>query len=663
MNLPLHSPARRSPTFGIQKRELLVVICIALALAALVVPLPRICIDLLLSGQLIFAVCLLISVLMCRRPDDLTLFPSILVLATLARLTLNVSTTRAILSDADAGAVVRAFGEGVAAGNPLIGGILFLLITLVQFVVVSQGAERIAQVAARFTLDALPGRQQAIEAEQRLGHLSPEEAQKQRECLDREATLFSSLDGAMRFIRGDAVVGLCIVPVNAVGGLIIAMGQSGLSFEQALSTYTILTVGDGLSSQMPSLIQGIAAATLATRLTSENSAFTHHLIRQLTSDGRPWIVGYCLCILCALFSPLPSFPFFAVALACALITRWAQRQTAEEQKQEPLISLTKLQPYLRFHPTTLRALCPQTPENLLERIQTRILERYGIQLPPFVLDLNSLQLPKWGYRIEFTSSIFGEGILNPELCFKPLESESEPEAFRDPYMGTWGVWQSESCGQTSIKTFRKHFYALMRLHPECALPLQEITDRLQAIEADDPALAHQALSRPGGINAIAQLLRRMVSEGLSIRDLPVILEQWVAISEHETDFEALYAELRVRLRPLVLAPFQFAKAVEIYEPSKALLDCLEPDQAATIPPHLTDVIDVLWSQNPHALFCVPQSMRANLRRNLEQSYPGIGIICPEELNPQKPVRVLGLVWPELQEEDIDWDSEDEDPGL
>ncbi|MSP15275.1 MAG: EscV/YscV/HrcV family type III secretion system export apparatus protein, partial [Myxococcales bacterium] len=235
----------------------------------MIVPLPTLLIDLLIALNLTIAVVLLMVAIYVPDALRITTFPTLLLLTTLFRLALNVSSTRLILLQADAGDIIRSFGEFVVRGNFVVGAIIFLVLTLIQYIVISKGSERVAEVAARFTLDAMPGRQLAIDADLRAGHLDQEEARRRRSALQRESQLFGSMDGAMKFVKGDAIAGIVIVVITIVGGLIVGVVQRGLSLGEALEVYSLLTIGDGLVSQIPALIISTAAGLIVTRVASE----------------------------------------------------------------------------------------------------------------------------------------------------------------------------------------------------------------------------------------------------------------------------------------------------------------------------------------------------------------------------------------------------------
>ncbi|MEO8799596.1 MAG: flagellar biosynthesis protein FlhA, partial [Polyangiaceae bacterium] len=289
----------------------------------MIVPLPTWLLDLLIATNLSASVAILLVVV--YAPDALSVasFPSVLLLTTLFRLGLNVSSTRLILLQADAGRVIHAFGSFVVAGNYVVGGVVFLILTIIQFVVIARGAERIAEVGARFVLDAMPGKQMAIEAELRAGTIDGAEARKKRSDLGRESQFFGAMDGAMKFVKGDVIASILIVVVNLVGGLAIGMAQHGLGLEESLKRYGLLTIGDGLVTQIPALVLSTAAGLLVTRTASEDGARSlgQDLARQLARTPRALAVAGGFVILLAVVPGLPALPFLVLGLALLGIAR------------------------------------------------------------------------------------------------------------------------------------------------------------------------------------------------------------------------------------------------------------------------------------------------------------------------------------------------------
>jgi type III secretion protein V len=300
----------------------------------MVVPLPTWLLDLLLASNLAFSVVILLVALYVSDGLKIAAFPSILLLTTLVRLSLNVSSTRLILLQADAGEVIRAFGQFVVRGNYVVGGVVFLVLAIIQFVVIAKGSERVAEVGARFTLDALPGKQMAIDAELRSGSIDSNEARSRRRGLNRESQFYGAMDGAMKFVKGDVIASLLIAIINLLGGLAIGVFQRGLDAEVALKRYGLLTIGDGLVTQIPSLVLATAAGILVTRVASEDPdrPLGAELAAQLLGQPRALLVASAFVLLLAAVPGLPALPFLAIGVLLFVAGKSSERAERERAR-------------------------------------------------------------------------------------------------------------------------------------------------------------------------------------------------------------------------------------------------------------------------------------------------------------------------------------------
>ncbi|MGZ3446505.1 MAG: FHIPEP family type III secretion protein, partial [Myxococcaceae bacterium] len=308
----------------LRNRELVLPCLVAAILGALVVPLPTWLLDLGLALNLVAAAALLVAALQAGSPLELSAFPTLLLVTTLFRLALNVSSTRLALADGHAGAIIQAFGEFVVRGDYVVGGVVFAVVTLVQFLVVAKGAERVSEVAARFTLDAMPGKQMAIDADLRAGLIDQTAARERRRALERESQMFGAMDGAMKFVKGDVLAGLVIVLVNLVGGVLVGVLQRGLEGQEALARYALIAIGDGLVSQVPSLCIAVAAGLVVTRVTpgEEGQGLGEDIgLQLLGSRGAPWLLAGVAGAL-ALVPGMPRVTFVALGMALLCLGHW-----------------------------------------------------------------------------------------------------------------------------------------------------------------------------------------------------------------------------------------------------------------------------------------------------------------------------------------------------
>jgi type III secretory pathway component EscV len=368
------------------------------AVAMMIVPLPTPLLDLLLTFNLALSVALLLVAVWSTRTLELSTFPTLLVLTTLYRLALNVSSVRLILLQANAGRVIHAFGAFVVRGDYVVGFAVFLILTIVQYVVISRGAERVAEVAARFTLDAMPGKQLAIDADLRAAAIDAGEARRRRNALSREAALYGALDGAMRFVKGDAIAGILILSISLVGGLIVGVVGHGMPLGDAARVYTLLTIGDGLVSQLPALLISTAAGLVVTRVASdeEGGSLGPDLLRQLMRPGALLATAALLAML-SLVPGLPLWPFLLIAATVAALGLWARRRHAAGPPP-PVAEAPRPPPPLEVAlDPALRAASPSL-ETRLHQVTRALADDLGLVVPPLDLTIDA-RLPLRGYQL------------------------------------------------------------------------------------------------------------------------------------------------------------------------------------------------------------------------------------------------------------------------
>src|SRR5688572_1103424 len=372
----------------------------------MVVPLPTWLLDLLIASNLAASVAVLLVALYVGDALKIAAFPTLLLITTLIRLSLNVSSTRLILLQADAGEVIRAFGQFVVRGNYVVGGVIFLILTLIQFIVIAKGSERVAEVGARFTLDALPGKQMAIDAELRSGAIDSNEARARRRALSRESQFYGAMDGAMKFVKGDVIASLLIAAINLIGGLAIGIMQRGMGAEAALKRYGLLTIGDGLVTQIPSLILATAAGILVTRVASEDPdrPLGTELAHQLLGQPRALLVAAGFVLLLAAVPGLPSLPFLVIGVLLFTASRTSERAQRRELRAA---SFDGAQKRPKFVPGVVPWGLELSPDlfafaederrggqlrpgmhSALAEVQTRLFDQLGVPLPQAALREN-----------------------------------------------------------------------------------------------------------------------------------------------------------------------------------------------------------------------------------------------------------------------------------
>lgn len=546
-----------SPSLGRYIRAALLPISIILAVATLLAPLPAWVMDFLLSINLAFAVLMLSTVLFIRTPLEFSVFPTILLAATLFRLVLNIATTRLILTNAPAdgalaaGQVINAFSNFVTGSNLVVGVVIFLILVLIQFLVITKGASRISEVAARFALDSLPGKQSAIDADLNAGLITQQEAQSRRAELSRQSDFFGAMDGASKFVRGDAIAGLCITAVNIVGGLAVGISQ-GMNIPQALDVFTRLTIGDGLVSQLPALLISLAAAMLMTR-SAEKTELPEEVSQQVFSHAGALLATGVFLFLLTL-TQLPKIPltllgFGFVGLAWILNERNKEQQRRSEEvliqkteaeKASAVDNLLTVDPIEIHLGRGLVGLFSQD-DSLLEKIRdTRryFAKEWGILLPKVSITEAGMELDDNEYRINLYSTPVCKKTVYPGMLFAVDLGEAfgtinglldqEPET-KNP--GYW-IEASQSAVATSQGYVIRQVSELVVNHLKeiCALHASELLTRdsakalIDQLRKTSPAVVDELIPNVMKLSAVEQVLQRLLKQRVSIRQLEQILE-------------------------------------------------------------------------------------------------------------------------------------------
>ncbi len=606
---------------------------VLMAIGLLIFPIPAEAIDLLLSLQLALSVLLLLSVLNHSKPLELGALPSFLLLSTLFRLALNLSTTRLILGQGYAGRMVEAFGRTVIANDLLVGLVIFIILVLIQYLVIARGAERVAQVAARFALDAMPGQQLAIDSGLRSGLLDAEGARGKQAQLQRSAHLYGALDGAMKFVKGDAIAGLIIVAVNALGGLAVGLGRQGLSAEEAAQLFLSLTIGDGLLAQIPATLSALAAALLVTRMAQpEARSLTQALLSALEEKKPLWMTAALFAVL-ALLPGLPSFPLLLGAGLFSLAAHlWNPPNSKEQASKGPKL-------HLRLHPKAEAALLPSSAARVAEEARGFFMREHHLWLPPVQISLEEQgSLQPGAYRLEIQGVRVGEGFLPQGRRFV-LGAVGELEA-RDPRLGLLGCWQREGVGLQSAEFLNAHLLSLWSHQGKQLLGIQTVADLLRPLEEQAPALMRAVIPRVLSLPQLAQLLRQLMAEYLPLRDLRLILEALAVKEPSQSALSAarlgLTAQLSQRLAPQDHLELIFP-STELEEQLRA--GSLGPDSRDD----LFDGIRELWAAHPTAALMVPPDLRLSFYQLLSTEFPGIPVVSAQEIYPGVQLTTLGIL--------------------
>jgi type III secretion protein V len=510
---------------------------VVLVVGLMIVPLPTWTLDLLISANLSAAVVILLVVLYVPDAIGIATFPTLLLLTTLFRLSLNVASTRLILLQANAGQVIKAFGTFVVRGNYVVGAVVFLVLTIVQFIVVAKGSERVAEVGARFALDAMPGKQMAIDAELRGGTIDGAEARRRRRLLQRESQFYGAMDGAMKFVKGDVVASLVIVVVNLLGGLAIGVVMKDMPIADALRRYGLLTIGDGLVTQIPALVLSTAAGVLVTRVASEEdeTPLGEELARQLLGVPRAFQVASVFVLLLAAVPGLPTLPFLVIGTGLLLVGR--ARAHAKDLEQQR--AATEPSPKDRGRAGHEQAFIPMVIPWSLEVSPDleRLLDREPDGLRSMAIGMRAqifaeVGVPLPSPRVRVRKELPEKHVLM-SLHEVPAKVLTLPDKHSD---------------DDAISLVKESTEALLRARAADFLGLAEVQKLLDELEQFAPATVRNVVPRPISVVLLTDVLRRLVEERLSVRDLRGILESLSAIGATEKDALNLAEHARSQMR-------------------------------------------------------------------------------------------------------------------
>ncbi len=564
----------------LKQSELWTIGAVALVLAMLLVPMPPIVLDAMLAFHFIGSLALFFAVLMLRDALEMSSFPSLLLFSALFRTALSVAVMRAILTTGNAGQFVQATGELVLGGNFLVGVVLFLTLFIVQFAVVTGGANRIAEVAARFTLDSLPGKQMSIDADLSAGLITEAEARERRRRLEMEADFYGAMDGAAKFVRGDAITALLVAILCFVGGLLVGVWQRGESWETALRTYALLTVGQGLLIQIPALMVSAAAGFIVTRAASEES-LSSTIVKETKSQPDALLVAAGLALLLGLVPGLPKLPFFVLGVALGAGAWLMRQQIAEEQvKAKPAPTPTQPQDFtthVRVDPVELElgfALVSLAMEQeggkLLQRItnlRRKLAEDLGLLVPP-VRVRDNLLLPPNRYVIKVRGAKVAEAEAYPHKMLAvgaPQLPPLEGIAGTDPAFGLPAFWiepdkkrEAERLGYTVVDAetaLITHLSEVIKAHAPDIMSRQEVQALLDQVRLTHPAVVEEVTPQLLSRSEIHQVLCNLLAEGVPIKDMVAILEALADAARLRKDPDFLTERARRRLARLICQPY------------------------------------------------------------------------------------------------------------
>jgi flagellar biosynthesis protein FlhA len=696
------STAQPSQKLGIREMfrggDLGVALALVLIISMMIVPLPTFLLDILMVFSIAAGVAMLLISMFIHKALDLLAFPSIVLVLTLFRLALNIASTRLILAHGAAfdGKVILAFANFVTAGNFVVGGVIFVIITLVNFIVITKGAERVAEVAARFTLDAMPGKQMSIDADLNAGLIDGDMAKKRREDLSKESTFFGAMDGANKFVRGDAIAGIIIVIVNMLGGLIIGVLQQGMEMSAAMDVFFRLSIGDGLVSQIPALLGSIATGLVVTKSASEESLGAD-LITQLGNQPRAFAFTSFILFMFGLVPGLPNVPFFILSggaglLAFAIIRGKAKAEMAELsgtmsgdnaakealKKPENLLGTLALDPIaLKTGRNIVPLIDPSQDGPLLERI-TLIRYHIGQDLGfviPGVRVMDDLSLPPNEYVVEIrgTKVAVGVGLINyhyVQMPAKELEAKKiVGEETEDPVTKLMGCWVSDEylpkiqeagiAVLSPVDYIANHFTEVIKQHADEIMTRQNIQSLLELVKNTNAAIVRELVPDMLSLGQVHKVLQLLVKERVSIRDLSTILERLADYAHVSRDTNLLAEYVRQALARQICAQYtdkDETLTVLTIDPrlEETLIGALhhseygsflavDPSVGEKILSQLQEYIPYFKKINsPVIVLCSPR-LRPHFKRFTERNYPNVVVLSYNEVVSQVKVQSIGII--------------------
>jgi len=665
---------------GKGRAEVGLAVAVMFVIGLLVVPLPSILLDLFLVTSISLSLVVLLSALYTTDPLEFSSFPALLLLLTLFRLSLNVASTRLILTHGEAGHVIQAFGEFVIGGNYAVGLVLFLILIGINFIVITKGAGRVAEVAARFTLDAMPGKQMAIDADLGAGLIDEHEARRRREEISRQADFYGAMDGSSKFVKGDAVAALVITFINIIGGIFIGVVQKGLPFSQAVSTYTILTVGEGLVSQIPSLVVSTAAGIMVTHSAGSKQMGTV-VASQMSKHPRAlWIASGVLGLF-AVVPGLPMLPFLALGGGMAALARAAGNAEKKRQQSaiaaiaaptaETPVSTDPMKDLLQIDPIELEvgyALIPLVDErqggDLLDRIsmlRKQAAVELGILIPP-VRIRDDIRLPSNEYIIKLRGSEMARAEVMPRFLMAlntgGVVSPIEGIDAVDPSFGMPARWISpnrradaEAYGYVVVEpstVVATHLMEVLKANAAELLGRQDVQEMVETLKKTHPALVEDIVPAKISLGTLHRVLQRLLRERIPIRDLVTILEALGDAPDSAKDPEALteqvrrslsnviarlYAEPDASVRGITVGPRLEQALTALFSPRTALpgTPMLNPDALARLLRDLNEMSTAYASEGRPVPIVTPPSLRVGVRRLIEPVLPSLPVISLAEL--------------------------------
>jgi len=665
-------------------------------LVVMIIPMPPTMMDLLLTLDISLALVILVVVLYTTEPLQLSVFPGLLLMATLFRLSLNVATTRLILGQAYAGRLIESFGSFVVGGNYVVGIIIFAILVIINFVVLTKGAQRIAEVAARFTLDKMPGKQMGIDADLNNGLIDEREARKRRDKIDREAEFYGAMDGAAKFVRGDAIAAILITFINILGGFVIGVLQKGMTFSDSLKTYTLLTVGDGLVSQIPALVVSTAAGVIITRASSE-SHLGFDITNQLTAKPRALFITSAVLFFFGFMPGLPTMPFAVLGIIVGLLAWGGRRQIIdaekeaeelEEREEAPADVKAQIEEYLQVDPLELEigyGLIPLVDVDqggdLLGRI-TEIRKQcaldIGIIVPPIrIRDNIQLKNNEYVIKIRGVDVARGEVMVNQYMALDPgtVTEKVEGQHTVEQVFGLEAIWiteenreKAEMNGYTVVEApavLATHLMETIKRYAHEIMSRQDTQTLLDNVKRENPTLVEELIPNVMSVGSVQKVLQNLLRERVPIRDMVTILEALSDFAGQTKDLNTLTEYVRQCLKRTIYNLYRDAEgkvtAITLApEVEKTIIDVIQSSATKgsplAMPPRfiegitssLKELVDRMSTEGLQPLLVCSPTVRQYFKRMVEPVFPNLVVISYAELPQTAEIISFGTVQPERE---------------
>ncbi len=671
-----------------EQSDVFIAIAVVFVILIMIVPLNSFLIDMFLTISISLSLLILFIAMYLKKALDFSVFPSVLLIVTLFRLSLNIASTRLILVHGDegtqaAGQIIKGFGAFIVGGNYIVGAVVFLILMVINFVVITKGAGRVAEVAARFTLDAMPGKQMSIDADLNAGLVDDATARKRREQVEMEADFYGAMDGSSKFVRGDAIAGIIIIFVNIIGGLAIGVAQKGMPISEALAVYTILTIGEGLVSQIPALLTSTAAGIIVTRAASESNLGSD-LVTQIFTQPKALMLASVVILSIGLVPGLPLLPFLVLSSITFGASHFMKPSPAEvvsglpEPVPEDKEKIDVIQPLEVLEVEIGYGLIPlvdaeQTGELLdkIRAIRKQVAGELGVMVPPMKLRDN-LQLKAYEYLILLKGIEMGKGDLmqGSLLAMGPEDRQKGLEGIptKEPVFNLDAYWINEKDrdkyvaeGFTVVDhptVIATHLTEIIRNNAHELMTRQETQKLIDTVAANSPKVVEEIIQNQINMGIVQKVLQNLLREQVSIRDLITILESIADASSSTKDPEIMTEYVRQRMARSILKPYLIDGVlnIEILEKSleEKLIGSIQPsDQGGMLALDLSfsqRLIEKIGSEarksmlaNIQPVILVHPLLRSKLRRFLERYIQGITVISHNEIPPQIKIQSVGVI--------------------